>query len=185
MVELADTQHLKCCARNEREGSSPFLGINNLSRHDGMADMLLSKGNAYKAWRFKSSCLHFQNCFFIFIIPKGKNKMKTNTKKEVTREIEILNHQIKYSYDIDQEMSDSEQEHVTYMIEQGYTSGELNYVMSDGNTENRGWWEIKKNYELELLNTLKNVLIIDSFTKIQQIRILKEAKTLIKKVEEN
>lgn len=43
---------------------------------------------------------------------------------------------IEYWYDKPQEMPESEQEHVTKMLEQGYVEGELN----DQN-ENRGWWK--------------------------------------------
>lgn len=60
------------------------------------------------------------------------------------RMIEILKHEICYWYDDDQEMPESEQEHVQNMIIQGYSSGELNCLMPDGNTENRGWWSVLK-----------------------------------------
>jgi len=44
---------------------------------------------------------------------------------------------ISYYYEKDQEMPESEREHVKEMLEEGYTSGELN----DSN-ENRGWWNL-------------------------------------------
>ena len=51
---------------------------------------------------------------------------------------------IEYWYDNPQEMPESEQEHVIEMLGQGYVGGELNCVMPDGDTENRGWWKIIK-----------------------------------------
>lgn len=63
----------------------------------------------------------------------------------MNRTIEILKHKISYWYRIDQEMPEHEQEHIEEMIICGYSSGELNCLMPDGNTENRGWWEIEKN----------------------------------------
>ena len=59
----------------------------------------------------------------------------------MTRTIEIeasvpKDYLIKYWYDKDQEMPESEQEHVNEMIERGFTSGELVYDLS------RGWWNI-------------------------------------------
>ncbi len=54
--------------------------------------------------------------------------------------IEILQHNISYWYDNDQDMPEHEQEHVKEMITEGYGQGELN----DGTEteENRGWWKI-------------------------------------------
>ncbi len=59
----------------------------------------------------------------------------------MTRTIEIeasvpKDYLIKYWYDKDQEMPESEQEHVKEMIERGWTSGELVDALS------RGWWNI-------------------------------------------
>ena len=54
------------------------------------------------------------------------------------RTIEILQHTISYWYETDQEMSESEQEHVNDMIQDGYNQGELN-----DNNENRGWWKME------------------------------------------
>ena len=58
-------------------------------------------------------------------------------KGERTIEIEApVDVTISYWYAQDQEMPESEQEHVSSMLEQGYVEGELN----DSN-ENRGWWK--------------------------------------------
>ncbi len=46
------------------------------------------------------------------------------------------NFQIEYWYDRDQEMPESERQHVKEMIEFGYIEGEIN------DDENRGWWKI-------------------------------------------
>ena len=54
------------------------------------------------------------------------------------RTIEILQHKISYWYKKDQEMPGHEIEHVTEMIIEGYSEGELN----DDNI-NRGWWKIE------------------------------------------
>jgi len=62
------------------------------------------------------------------------------------RTIRILQHQISYWYDDDQEVPDIEQEHVREMIIKGYSSGELNCLMHDCQTENRGWWHIVKGW---------------------------------------
>lgn len=51
--------------------------------------------------------------------------------------IEILQHNISYWYEDDQEMPDYEQDHVKKMITDGISSGQL--VDSD---ENTGWWKI-------------------------------------------
>ena len=52
------------------------------------------------------------------------------------KEVEVLFHTISYYYGKDQEIPESEQEHVKQMIIDGYSSGELN---DDGNY---GWWHI-------------------------------------------
>ena len=44
--------------------------------------------------------------------------------------------EVEYWYEKDQEMPESEVEHVRECLEDGYRSGELN----DSN-ENRGWWK--------------------------------------------
>jgi hypothetical protein len=54
----------------------------------------------------------------------------------MTRIIEILQHDIEYSYKDDQEMSDPEEEHVYHMIIDGYSEGDLD--------DNEGWWKIKR-----------------------------------------
>ena len=51
--------------------------------------------------------------------------------------IDILQHQISYYYDRNQDMPEHEQEHVKHMIIEGYTQGELNDA-----GEHRGWWHI-------------------------------------------
>ena len=67
-------------------------------------------------------------------------------KGEKTIELEAkIPHDVKiaYWYDTDlDEMPESEQAHVIECLEQGYIEGELNYLMPDGNTENRGWWRM-------------------------------------------
>ena len=62
------------------------------------------------------------------------------------RDIEILKHHITYWYEEDQEMPESEIEHIEEMIKEGYSGGELNCLMPAGNTENRGWWDINFQY---------------------------------------
>jgi len=65
-------------------------------------------------------------------------------KKEDTRkEIEILQHTVKYYYNNDMDMPESEEEHVKNMIIEGYNQGELNTIGEDGD-ETRGWWQIFK-----------------------------------------
>jgi len=62
------------------------------------------------------------------------------------KHIKILQHDISYWYrDTDLDMDDSEQEHIAYVINQGYREGELN--MTDPNNPDetfRGWWRITK-----------------------------------------
>jgi len=65
-------------------------------------------------------------------------------KKDTRQSVEILQHTVKYYYDNDMVMPDIEEEHVKEMIIEGYNQGELNYLMPDGNTEMRGWWQIVK-----------------------------------------
>ena len=58
------------------------------------------------------------------------------------KRIEILQHQISYWYDNDQDMPEHEIEHVQKMIIEDYNQGELN---DETDTEqNRGWWKIVK-----------------------------------------
>lgn len=56
---------------------------------------------------------------------------------------EILQHQIEYWFDEDSilELDESDIEHITKMITEGYSEGELNH----GETEIRGYWKIIKN----------------------------------------
>ena len=56
----------------------------------------------------------------------------------VDRTIEILQHNIDYWYEKDQEMPEYEQEHIRIMIAKGYSAGELN------DNENSGWWNINR-----------------------------------------
>jgi hypothetical protein len=65
-------------------------------------------------------------------------------QKDTRKEVEILQHTIKYYYDNDMDMPKHEQEHVKEMIIEGYNQGELNCLMPDGDTEIRGWWQIVK-----------------------------------------
>ncbi len=58
------------------------------------------------------------------------------------RTVEIAQHRISYWYDEDQEMTEDDEQHVLECIIAGYNQGELNYLMPDGDTENRGWWKI-------------------------------------------
>lgn len=55
---------------------------------------------------------------------------------------EILQHKIDWWLDDDsiKELDDSDIEHIHYMIEQGYSEGELNH----SDKEIRGWWKIVK-----------------------------------------
>lgn len=57
--------------------------------------------------------------------------------------IEILQHNIEYFYDTEQEMPESEREHVKRSIIDGYREGQLVYMMPDGSS-NIGWWKIVK-----------------------------------------
>ena len=54
----------------------------------------------------------------------------------MNKTIEILHHEISYYYDKSQEMPNTDQEHIIYMIQEGYSSGELN------DNGNYGWWHI-------------------------------------------
>ena len=63
-------------------------------------------------------------------------------KKKENRNIEILQHNISYYYNHDQEMPEHEEQHVRDMIIEGYSGGELND--SNDKTENYGWWRIVK-----------------------------------------
>lgn len=61
------------------------------------------------------------------------------------RIIEILQHEISYYYENNQEMPEHEQEHIKEMIEEGYNQGELNDFSTETETDIRGWWQIVKN----------------------------------------
>lgn len=56
------------------------------------------------------------------------------------KKVTILQHNIEYWYDNDQDMPDHEREHVCYMITEGYSEGELND--STDAEDNRGYWKI-------------------------------------------
>ena len=56
--------------------------------------------------------------------------------KHTKGKCEVLLHDISYYYDDDRAISNSEQEHISYMITQGYREGELN------EDEIRGYWQI-------------------------------------------
>lgn len=63
---------------------------------------------------------------------------KTKAKKSfMNKTITILQHEVSYFYQNDQDMPTCEQTHVQEMIIEGYNQGELN----DPN-ECRGWWHI-------------------------------------------
>lgn len=57
----------------------------------------------------------------------------------------ILFHDVEYWYRDYPEMKlpESEEEHIIYMINQGYSSGELNYYDHKSDQEYSGWWQIK------------------------------------------
>ena len=57
--------------------------------------------------------------------------------------IKILQHNIFYWYENDQEMPDHEEEHVKNCIIEGYSSGQLVCVDHETEKETIGWWEIK------------------------------------------
>jgi hypothetical protein len=65
-------------------------------------------------------------------------------KAKENRTTRICAHTISYWYRKDMEMPECEEEHVKEMICEGYVEGELCCIMSDGNTENRGWWSIDR-----------------------------------------
>ena len=67
--------------------------------------------------------------------------MKTTQDNKTERTVTLLFHTISYYYGNGMEMPESEEEHVVYMITQGYREGELCY-MGDNDTEQRGWWRI-------------------------------------------
>ncbi len=64
--------------------------------------------------------------------------MKTKCENKTTK---ILFHAISYYYDNGMDMPETEEEHVSYMITQGFHSGELCYLDTEDN-EQRGWWHI-------------------------------------------
>lgn len=57
----------------------------------------------------------------------------------------ILFHEIEYWYNDnpDMKLPESEEEHIAYMINNGYSSGELNYCDNKNDKEYHGWWQIK------------------------------------------
>jgi len=72
--------------------------------------------------------------------------VESNVPPFENKTIEILLHTVEYWYreaDETMEMSESDIEHIAYMISQGFGSGELCTVDLD-EKEWFGWWEIKK-----------------------------------------
>lgn len=59
---------------------------------------------------------------------------------------EILLHTILYNWrdGSDRELNDSDNEHIHYMINQGFNQGELVSYDNDTETDVYGWWEITK-----------------------------------------
>lgn len=57
----------------------------------------------------------------------------------------ILFHEVEYWYNDypEMELKESDREHIIYMINNGYSSGELNYYDSETDKEYYGWWQIK------------------------------------------
>ena len=74
--------------------------------------------------------------------------MKNTNPKEVSenKHITLLFHDISYFYkNTNVEMNDSDQEHIVYMITNGYSEGELCMVDKENHDiEYRGYWEIAK-----------------------------------------
>ena len=66
----------------------------------------------------------------------GKQRTEVARTPVHGREVVILQHRIVYWYRRDQEMTESDFEHIEELIRDGYNQGESN---DDGN---RGWWEI-------------------------------------------
>ena len=64
---------------------------------------------------------------------------------ENNKNIEILFHNISYYLEDGSsiEVGDSEYEHIVYMINEGYSSGELNRYDQENDIETRGWWSIE------------------------------------------
>ena len=75
------------------------------------------------------------------------------------KDIEILNHNIAYWYEDDQDMPEHEQAHISQLIIEGYSQGQL---VDGEDGDNTGWWEIKNKDIVEeaaydLLAALKEV----------------------------
>lgn len=68
--------------------------------------------------------------------------MRTSTKKDTRKSINILQHTIKYYYENGQDMPDHEEEHVKDMIIKGFNSGQLVDFDTEKEQEITGWWEI-------------------------------------------
>lgn len=56
---------------------------------------------------------------------------------------DILQHDVYYHYENEEELSESEEEHIKGMITQGFNAGELNHI-GENDEENNGWWKIVK-----------------------------------------
>jgi hypothetical protein len=98
------------------------------------------------------------------------------TKKASIKTIELLKHKIEYHYKNGQTISELEEEYVVNMINEGYSSGELCDVNSNG------YWEIVsfENKYYTLYNKLEDIVEYlgkdwDNDSKIIEAkRILKE-----------
>lgn len=64
----------------------------------------------------------------------------------------ILFHNVEYWYQEHPEMKlpEVEEEHIIYMINNGYSSGELNYYDDEMDREYYGWWQIEGHETQEL-----------------------------------
>lgn len=56
---------------------------------------------------------------------------------------DILQHDVYYYYENEEELSEIEEEHIKDMITKGFNAGELNHI-GENDEENHGWWKIVK-----------------------------------------
>jgi len=61
---------------------------------------------------------------------------------EKMKNIEILQHNILYWYDNNQDIPEHEIEHIENMIKKGYRSGRLVDSDPESYKDNTGWWKI-------------------------------------------
>lgn len=84
--------------------------------------------------------------------------------------VEIMGHHIKYKVTVKNvHLTETEIEHIQYMIAQGITSGDLNISYGKNNSkETSGWWEIInwKSIALECYNKLGSEANSDSARKL-------------------